>query len=144
MSKRETPMTRWLWEQIGGTLVEEFPAVLPKGDPQLGRRLLDGLIVRGGERRIAPAHEVTLEGQDVVIVQAKAMRLGMYLMGQTLFSIELLKPFKPRSVESVALCSKDDALLRPMLEAHAGCRVVVCPPEVVAKVVRSGRGEEED
>lgn len=143
MSKRETPMTRWLWGQIGGTLVEEFPVVLPKGNPQLGRRLLDGLIVRGGERRIAPAHEVTLEGQDVVIVQAKAMRLGMYLMGQTLFSIELVKPFKPRSIESVALCSKDDALLRPMLEAHPGCRVVVCPPEVVAQVGSSGRGEEE-
>ena len=27
MSKNETPLTRLYWESIGGTLVEEFPAV---------------------------------------------------------------------------------------------------------------------
>jgi hypothetical protein len=136
MSKRETPMTRWYWEQVGGTLIEEFPAVLPKGNPLLGRRLLDGLIVLGGERRLAQAHEVDLRDKDVLIVQAKAMRLGMYLMGQTLFSLDLVRPFGPRSMESVALCSKDDELMRPLLEAHDGCRVVVCPPEIVMKVGR--------
>jgi hypothetical protein len=141
MSKRETPMTRWYWEQRGGTLIEEFPAVLPKGNPLLGRRLLDGLIVLGGERRIAAAHEVEIKDRDVVIVQTKAMRLGMYLMGQTLFSMALVKPFGPRSIESVALCAKDDEVLRPLLEAHAGCRVVVCPPGVVARVGVHGRAD---
>jgi len=27
MSKHETPMTRWYWQQVGGTLIEEFRAV---------------------------------------------------------------------------------------------------------------------
>ena len=27
MSKRETPLTRRYWQEIGGTLIEEFPAV---------------------------------------------------------------------------------------------------------------------
>ena len=27
MSKRETPLTRKYWKSIGGTLIEEFPAV---------------------------------------------------------------------------------------------------------------------
>ena len=27
MSKHETPMTRWFWQQVGGTLIEEFCAV---------------------------------------------------------------------------------------------------------------------
>lgn len=139
MSKRETPMTRWYWEQLGGTLIEEFPAVLPKGNPLLGRRLLDGLIVLGGERCIAAAHEVSIQDRDVVIVQAKATRLGMYLMGQALFSMALVRPFGPRSMESVALCAKDDEVLRPLLEAHAGCRVVVCPAAIVAKVGGGGR-----
>ena len=143
MSKRETPMTRWYWGQIGGTLVEEFPAVLPKGNALIGRRLIDGLVVRDGERRIASAHEIDVEGRDIVLVQAKATRLGMYLMGQTLFSMELIRSLRPRSIESVALCAKDDAVLRPLLEAHAGCRVVVCPAEVVAKVGGAGRAEEE-
>jgi hypothetical protein len=101
---------------------------------------LDGLIVLGGERCIAAAHEVDIRDRDVVIVQAKAMRLGMYLMGQTLFSRELVRPFGPRSIESVALCAKDDEVMRPLLEANAGCRVVVCPPEVVARVGAQGRG----
>jgi hypothetical protein len=26
MSKHETPMTRWYWQQVGGTLIEEFVA----------------------------------------------------------------------------------------------------------------------
>lgn len=118
--------------------------MLPKGNPLLGRRLLDGLIVPGGERRIAAADEVNIRGRDVVIVQAKAMRLGMYLMGQTLFSMALVKPFEPRSIQSVALCAKDDEMLRPLLEAHAGCRVVVCPPHVVASVGVSGREDVND
>lgn len=143
MSKRETPMTRWFWEQIGGTLVEEFPAVLPKGNPLIGRRLIDGLVVPDGERRIAAAHEIAIEGRDIVLVQAKAMRLGMYLMGQTLFSMELMRTFHPRSITSVALCAKDDEVLRSLLEAHDGCRVVVCPAEVVAKVGGAAKVEEE-
>lgn len=137
-------MTQWYWEQIGGTLIEEFPAMLPKGNPRIGRRLLDGLIVLDGERRIALAHDVDIRGKDVVVVQTKATRLGMYLMGQTLFSLALVKPFGPRSMESVALCAKDDEILRPLLEAHAGCRVVVCPPEVVARVGGPGRGVVEE
>ena len=57
----------------------------------------------------------------------------MYLSGQALFSVELMRPFKPRSIESVALCSADDAVLRPLLERYAGCRVVVCPLFPVAR-----------
>jgi len=52
----------------------------------------------------------------------------MSLMGQTLFTAELMRRFKPRSIEDVALCTADDSVLRPMLEAHPGCRVVVAPP----------------
>jgi len=27
MSKHETPLTRRFWDEVGGTLIEEFPAV---------------------------------------------------------------------------------------------------------------------
>jgi hypothetical protein len=33
MSKRETPMTRWYWQQTGGTLIEKF--VVVKGHRQI-------------------------------------------------------------------------------------------------------------
>ena len=41
----------------------------------------------------------------------------MYLMGQALFSRELMKPFGPASIRTVALCAKDDSVLRPLAEA---------------------------
>ncbi len=40
MSKRETPMTRWYWSQVGGTLREEFRLV--DGVEDVGLRLVDG------------------------------------------------------------------------------------------------------
>src|SRR5947208_16901900 len=100
MSKLETPMTRWYWQQVGGTLVEEFCAVPRSGTCSV--RLLDGVIIRGGDFRIARQSEVCLEGEDIIVVQAKFRRLGMYLMGQAFFSAQLMQRFRPRSVESVA------------------------------------------
>lgn len=53
MSKHETPLTRRYWEEVGGTLVEEFPAVL-RGTGN-GQRLLDGLIIQGEPKVVAKA-----------------------------------------------------------------------------------------
>ena len=112
MSKRETPLTREYWQSIGGTLIEEFPAVT-KGDSN-SRRLLDGVVILGGELRIAKASEVDIEGKDIVVIQTKVNRLGMYLMGQAFFSRELMKTFKPKSIKTVAICGKDDTVMRDL------------------------------
>ena len=125
MSKHETPMTRWYWRQVGGTLIEEFVAVA--GTSQCGRRVLDGLVILDGEFRIAKQSEVSLVGKDILVIQTKASRLGMYLMGQAFFSAQLIQRFQPHSVVSVALCSHDDAVLRPLFEQYPNMRVVVCP-----------------
>ena len=125
MSKHETPMTRWYWNEVGGTLIEEFCVVRPS--QSCGTRLLDAVIVKDGPFQIARQSEVSIEGRDIIVVQAKAKRLGMYLMGQALFSAQLVVRFKPRSVESVALVAQDDAELRLLLEQYPGMRVVVCP-----------------
>jgi hypothetical protein len=37
-------MTLWYWQQVGGTLIEEFVAV--KGTSRCGVRMLDGVIIR--------------------------------------------------------------------------------------------------
>jgi hypothetical protein len=42
----------------------------------------------------------------------------MYLMGQALSSRELMKPFMPASIRTVALCGKDDSVLRPLAEPY--------------------------
>jgi hypothetical protein len=50
----------------------------------------------------------------------------MYLMEQTLFSEQLLRKIhNPKSVLSVALCTKDDEVLRPMLEKYPNMKVVI-------------------
>src|SRR4051794_3816872 len=85
MSKHETAMTRGYWGSIGGLLKEEFCLVRPTS--RCGVRLADAVILPDRETRIAERGElVELSGQRVIVVQTKASRLGMYLMGQTLFS----------------------------------------------------------
>jgi hypothetical protein len=132
MSRRETPMTVWYWNQIGGILIEEFP-IVRKSETQ-GQRLLDGIIILGGQHERMPERtEINLDDKDIIVIQTKNSRLGMSLMGQVFFSLQLVKRYyKPRSVLSIALCAKTDSLLQEMLEGNEGCKVVVCPEEICA------------
>ena len=91
-------------QQVGGTLVEEFCAV--RRGEACGNRLIDGIIIKGRERRVARGSELDLAGKDIVVLQAKTKRRGTYLMGQALFSAELLQRFNPRSIESNAMWPK--------------------------------------
>ena len=125
MSKRETPMTRWYWGQVGGTLVDEFPTV--RRTETCGQRLIDGVILLEGPHQIAHWRDVGVEGRDIVVVQTKRGRLGKYLMGQTFFSAELMQRFNPRSIRLVALCEAHDSVLSPILERYPNLEVVVYP-----------------
>jgi hypothetical protein len=114
MSKHETPLTRKYWQSVGGTLIEEFPVV--RRSASSAQRLLDGLIVLDGNNRIARAEQIKIEGMDVTVLQTKANRLGMYLMGQAFFSRELVKSLNPKSIRTVAICVQDDS------EMHSLCK----------------------
>ena len=106
----ETPMLEWYWwKEAGGTLCAEFPIV---------DRDIDAVILPK-ERHIEVGKNKFSElinGRDLVVVQAKAKPLSMYLMGQTLFSGLLIKRgYNPSSAHAVALCKEDDPILRPLL-----------------------------
>jgi hypothetical protein len=122
MSKRETPFTRRFWLETGGTLVEEFRAVRRGRDR--GQRLIDGVIIPEGEFGIRHTDDVDIAGQDVICVQTKDSRLGMYLLGQAYFSISLLQEFQPHSIRSVAICTRHDDVLEPIAREE-GIEVVV-------------------
>jgi hypothetical protein len=123
MSLKETPMTRRLWQAIGGTLFEEFVAVAP--GPNRGTRRLDGLVLVDERTRIAERGEVPdLADRDVIAIQTKASRFGMNVLGQALFSEELLRAARPRRIRTIALCTGDDDELRPLAERY-GIEVVV-------------------
>jgi hypothetical protein len=122
MSKHETPLTRRYWEEVGGTLIEEFPAVLRgSGNAQ---RLLDGVIIVGESTRVARSSEVSIKGKDIIVLQTKANRLGMNLMGQAIVSKKLMERFEPKSIRSIAICSEGDSVLELYL-AECGIELVV-------------------
>ena len=129
MSKRETPLTHHYWETVGGTLIEEFVAVLPSDSN--ARRLMDGVIILNGNKRIAKTGEVDLTNKDIVVIQTKASRLGMSLLGQAVFSAQLMKVFHPKSIKSVAICTRGDSVLE-LLAVEYGVEVIVYSAHVTA------------
>lgn len=71
MSKLETPMIEEYWRQVGGTLVEEFLAV--KRTHTNSQRLIDAVIIENGEsQRVKRGEKISLEGKDIICIQAKA------------------------------------------------------------------------
>jgi len=134
---RERPLTRRYWQRMGGTLLEEYLVVRPR--PGVSPRWVDGIIILGGDHRIASHAEhahVSLDGHDLIAVQTKTGRLGMYLLGQALFSRELIRECsRPRSVRTGALCGRDDHVLHPTAE-YFGIEVVV---DDLAARSRTGR-----
>lgn len=116
MSKHETWKTRKYWEQIGGLLIEEFVAV-PSTKSQ-GRRLIDGLIVLNETKAIHNSNFFNIEGKDVIVIQTKSGRLGMYLLGQAYFSKFLIERHKPRSIKCVAICGNTDTVMEELAKKH--------------------------
>lgn len=123
MSKHETPLTRRYWKEVGGTLIEEFTAI-PRGVDH-APRMMDGVIILNEPKRIAKKSEVDLKGKDIIVIQTKANRLGMYLMGQAVFSLDIMKRYKPRSIKSVAICTRGDSEMESLLKKHKKVEVVV-------------------
>lgn len=122
MSKHETWRTRKFWESIGGLLIEEFEVV--KKSESSARRLIDGVIVLDEETRIHHSTKFDIAGKDVVVVQTKANRLGMYLLGQALFSKKLIEKHNPKSIRTVAICGKGDEVMEKEAEIE-GIEVIV-------------------
>ena len=131
MSKHETPMTRWYWRTVNkrqGLLIEEFPAVKRDGTAGKNKRHIDGVIVLGekAERRGPRKGDRELvKGKRVIVIQSKARRLGMSLIGQVVVSRELLKDLKAKVVKSVGVCREDDQILRAVLGRFKKCEAVV-------------------
>ena len=115
----------WL-DHGGGTLCFEVPLVT-RSREGAQRRLLDGLIIPGGETGIVGHQDVEIAGKEVVIIQAKCDVLGMSLMGQAVFSLQLMKRLGPASVRSIALCVATDPVLEALLDPYR--------PEVSVSVV---------
>lgn len=116
MSQKESWRTRKYWSRTGGILIEEFLAV--KGSKTTGKRLIDGVIVISEESRIYDGNFYNIEGNDVIIIQTKCNRIGMYLLGQAFFSKFLVEKYNPRSIKSVAICGAYDDIIGELAKDH--------------------------
>lgn len=134
MSKHETPMTRWYWRDVNkrkGLLIREFPAVEGGKGRSAGKRHIDGVIVCGrksGDRKGKPDDRAMVKGKTVVVIQSKAKRLGMYLIGQTIVSRELMKSLGAKVKLSIALHRKDDPVMEKVLLRFKKCQAVKYTP----------------
>lgn len=134
MSMHETWRTRLYWNEVGGLLVEEFVAV--KSGINHGRRLVDGLIVLGEEKAIHNSNYFDIKGRDVIVIQTKAPRIGMYLLGQAYFSKSLIEKHKPRSIKTVAICGRNDEVMAELAAEH-GIEIVVIADDKEEKIESS-------
>ena len=126
MSKHETWRTRIYWNRVGGLLIEEFLAV--QGTSNQGRRTIDGVLVLNEDTAIHNGNIFDIRGKDIIIIQTKSSRLGMYLLGQAYFSRFLIEKFQPKSIKTVAICSKNDVVISELAKAHE-IEIVVIPDE---------------
>ena len=67
-----------------------------------------------------------LKDKDVIVIQTKASRLGMYLLGQAYFSKFLIERHNPQSIKLVAICSRSDSIMEELANQH-GIEVIVIP-----------------
>jgi len=131
MSKHETPMTRWYWRTINkrkGLLIEEFAAVKRDRSKGKNKRHIDGVIVLGekaGRRGPRKGDRKLVKGKQVIVIQSKARRLGMGLIGQVIVSRQLLLNLKAKEVKSVGVCREDDKILHRVLRRFEGCDAIV-------------------
>ncbi len=74
-----------------------------------------------------------LSSRDVIVSQTKAQRLGMYLTGKCSFYKSLVEQLGPKSVRSVALCTKDKGDLGPLLKQFKRCEVFAYDGKTIAE-----------
>ena len=118
MSKHETWRTRQYWDSVGGLLIEEFRAVKESKNPSQENRYMDAVIVLNEPKKIHNENTYELTDKDVIVVQTKRGRIGMYLLGQAYFSKILIQMHNPRSVKSIAICGKNDAVMAELAAEH--------------------------
>ena len=126
MSKNETWRTRKYWETIGGLLIEEYYAIPGNKEKNVGKRLIDGIIVLGEEKSNRKGGSFNFKGRDIIVIQTKSNRLGMTLMGQAYFSRKIMKRYNPKSIKAVAICGSGDAEMEELCK-EASIEVVVIP-----------------
>ena len=132
--KPEEELIRKYWNWRTGTLVREFEMVKKDKEAGIQFRRLDAIIILNGDPKEITRKQFKdrglSENDEVEFIQAKASRLGMSLMGQTIFSRSLMneklreRGWKLKARRWIALCKKSDKKLGDLLSDY-GIDVVI-------------------
>lgn len=119
-------MTEGFWATLErGAFIPEYPLV--RGSADRGPRRADAVILPDEPRgRARFSNYPSIAGLNVIVVQTKTGRMGMYLMGQALFSARLAQAAGAATVRSILLCHQTDAALMPLLTPFPEVEVWVC------------------
>ncbi|MDF0602894.1 hypothetical protein P1J78_19300 [Psychromarinibacter sp. C21-152] len=128
MSKYETPLTEHFWQVCcNGAYIPEYRLVRKSNG--IAERRADAVILPNEQHRRATRVDYPdLTGRDVVVVQTKANRLGMSVMGQALFSAQLIHRHGASSVRSIILVTAGDAVLEQLLLPFPDIEVWIADP----------------
>ncbi|MEP1353253.1 MAG: hypothetical protein ABJX32_06130 [Tateyamaria sp.] len=131
MSKHETPLTEQFWKEVcNGAYLPEF--MLVSRTSNQARRLADAVILTDRPHGRAQRSDYpNLNGENVVVVQTKAHRLGMNVMGQAVFSARLLKNLGANAVRSIILVTAEDAAMQNLLDDFPEVEVWIADPKLV-------------
>lgn len=125
MSRHENWRIRKYWEHEGGLLIEGFQVVPKKKNTGKGKQIIDGIIVLGEEKRIQTGGTYDFTDKDIIIIQTEKDPLGMQFLGEAFSSREAIMRYQPRSIRTVAICSRhDEEMYRLCEEFHIEMLVV--------------------
>ncbi len=132
--KPEKELIERYWKWKGGTLVREYEMVKKDKEARVQFRRLDAIIILNGNHKEITREDFKDRGlgekDEVEFIQAKALPLGMSLMGQTLFSRGLMNKkmwkndWNPRKRRWIALCKEGDTELGELMRDY-GIDVVI-------------------
>lgn len=126
MSRHGVKRAREYWERIGGLLIEEFQVGPRKKNSSKGKWVIDAIIVRGEENRIQTGGTYDLAGKDIIVIQIEREHRGMQFLGEAFSSREAIIRYQPRSIKTVAICSRHDEELYRLCEEF-NIEMVVMP-----------------
>lgn len=116
MSRNETARARKYWERIGGLLIEEFQTIPKKKNTGKDKQTIDAIIVLGEEQRIQSGGTYDFTGKDIIVIQLEKEHKGMQFLGEAFSSREAIMRYQPRSIKTVAICSRHDEELYRLCE----------------------------
>lgn len=128
LDSKEKALVMEYWQDVGGTLVWDYPLIQPTATNASHRT--DAIILVDGFKKILDHKEVDITDKQVIAISVRNSRLDMGLMGRAFFIEKLFSTKNVKSLQSVAICTEDDAILNTFFQRYPRMELVVIKKEL--------------